>query len=61
MNAVSGYRVSLPSPDSAAESSFNLIAKGGIEFDEASTEAGRKNFGSVLRHLIQLWREERIR
>ena len=44
MNAVSGYRVSLPSPDSFPDQ-FELIAKGGIEFDEASTEPGAKISG----------------
>lgn len=44
MNAVSGYRVSLPSPDSVPDQ-FDLIAKGGIEFSEASTEPGAKISG----------------
>ncbi|MCE2450818.1 MAG: CotH kinase family protein [Candidatus Latescibacteria bacterium] len=44
MNAVSGYRLSLPSPDSPPNQ-FNLIAKGGIEFSEASTESGAKISG----------------
>ena len=44
MNAVRGYRLSLPSPDSAPDQ-FELIAKGGIEFDEASTEPGAKISG----------------
>ncbi len=44
MNAVSGYRLSLPSPDSFPDQ-FELIAKGGIEFDEASTEPGAKISG----------------
>lgn len=44
MNVVSGYRVSLPSPDSPPNQ-FNLIAKGGIEFSEASTEPGAKISG----------------
>ena len=44
MYAVRGYRLSLPSPDSAPDQ-FELIAKGGIEFDEASTEPGAKISG----------------
>ena len=44
MNAVRGYRLSLPSPDSFPDQ-FELIAKGGIEFDEASTESGAKISG----------------
>lgn len=44
MNAVTAYRVSLPSPDSFPDQ-FELIAKGGIEFDEASTEPGAKISG----------------
>ena len=44
MNAVSGYRLSLPSPDSPPNQ-FELIAKGGIEFSEASTEPGAKISG----------------
>ena len=55
MKAVTAYRVSLPSPDSFPDQ-FELIAKGGIEFRRGEHGAGRKNFGSVLRHLIQLWR-----
>ena len=46
MNAVRGYRLSLPSPDSAPDQ-FELIAKGGIEFDEASTEPGAKISGRL--------------
>ena len=44
MEGVSGYRVSLPSPDSPPDQ-FELIAKGGIEFEEASTEPGAKVAG----------------
>ena len=44
MNAVRGYRLSLPSPDSFPDQ-FELIAKGGLEFDEASTEPGAKISG----------------
>ena len=44
MEAVSGYRLSLPSPDSPPNQ-FELIAKGGIEFSEASTEPGAKISG----------------
>ena len=44
MEAVSGYRLSLPSPDSPPDQ-FELIAKGGIEFSEASTEPGAKISG----------------
>ena len=44
MNAVRGYRLSLPSPDSFPDQ-FELIAKGGLEFDEASTELGAKISG----------------
>ena len=46
LNAVSGYRLSLPSPDSPPNQ-FNLIAKGRIEFDEASTESGAKISGRL--------------
>ena len=44
MKAVTAYRVSLPSPDSFPDQ-FELIAKGGIEFSEASTEPGAKISG----------------
>ena len=44
MKAVTAYRVSLPSPDSFPDQ-FELIAKGGIEFSEASTESGAKISG----------------
>ena len=44
MKAVTAYRVSLPSPDSFPDQ-FELIAKGGIEFSEASTELGAKISG----------------
>ena len=44
MDAVSGYRVWLPSPDSPPEQ-FDLIGRGGIEFDEASTEPGARIAG----------------
>lgn len=44
MDAVSGYRLWLPSPDSSPEQ-FDLIGKGGIEFDEASTEPGARVAG----------------
>ena len=44
METVRGYRLSLPSPDSSPDQ-FELIAKGGIEFDEASTEPGAKISG----------------
>ena len=44
MNAVRGYRLSLPAPDSFPDQ-FELIAKGGIEFDEADTEPGAKISG----------------
>ena len=46
MEAVSGYRLSLPSPDSPPNQ-FELIAKGGIEFSEASTEPGAKISGRL--------------
>ena len=44
MDAVSGYRLWLPSPDSPPEQ-FDLIGKGGIEFDEAGTEPGARVAG----------------
>ena len=44
MDAVSGYRLWLPSSDSPPEQ-FDLIGKGGIEFDEASTEPGARVAG----------------
>ena len=44
MQAVTAYRVSLPSPDSFPDQ-FELIAKGGLEFSEASTEPGAKISG----------------
>ena len=53
MNAVRGYRLSLPSPDSAPDQ-FELIAKGGIEFDEASTEPGAKISGRFYGTLFSL-------
>ena len=46
MEAVRGYRLSLPSPDSPPDQ-FELIAKGGIEFSEASTEPGAKIVGRL--------------
>ena len=44
MDAVSGYHLWLPSPDSPPEQ-FDLIGKGGIEFSEASTEPGARVAG----------------
>ena len=44
MDAVSGYRLWLPSPDSPPEQ-FDLIGKGGIEFSEAGTEPGARVAG----------------
>ena len=44
MDAVSGYHLLLPSPDSPPEQ-FDLIGKGGIEFSEASTEPGARVAG----------------
>ena len=53
MDAVSGYHLWLPSPDSPPEQ-FDLIGKGGIEFSEASTEPGARVAGRFLRHVVQL-------
>ena len=44
MDAVSGYHLWLPSPDSPPER-FDLIGKGGIEFSEAGTEPGARVAG----------------
>jgi hypothetical protein len=44
MDAVSGYHLLLPSPDNPPEQ-FDLIGKGRIEFDEASTEPGARVAG----------------
>ena len=44
MDAVSGYHLLLPSPDSPPEQ-FDLIGKGGIEFSEAGTEPGARVAG----------------
>ena len=44
MDAVSGYRLWLPSPDSPPEQ-FDLIGQGGVEFDEASAEPGARVAG----------------
>ena len=51
MDAVSGYRVLLPSPDSSPEQ-FNLIGKGGIEFSAASTEPGARVAGRFYGTLL---------
>ncbi len=51
MDAVSGYRVVLPSPFSDPEQ-FDLIAKGGIEFSEASTKPGAKVAGRFYGTLL---------
>ena len=59
MKAVTAYRVSLPSPDSFPDQ-FELIAKGGIEFSEASTEPGAKISGRFYGTLFSFG-GERIR
>ena len=53
MDAVSGYHFLLPAPYNAPEQ-FDLIGKGGIEFDEAGTEPGAKVAGRFYGTLFDL-------